>query len=875
MAWRRNAVRIYRALLFAYPAEFRHEYGSQMEQVFEGRLKSEPSLRVWLDTIADLAFSAPAEHLHILGADLKYGARMIRKAPAFTLVALLAMALGIGATTAVFSLVNAVLIRSLPYAEPEKLVYVWTPIPRLKDLPAEISPSSPDFYAFQKDSHSFSDLTMFQQERLTLVSSGGSRKLGAARVAGNFFHTLGATPQLGRAIDSGDDRPGHEHVAVISDALWRSTFAGDPGMLGKTLQLNREIFTVVGVMPAAFAYPHSADFPYSNGDISATQIWIPIALTEKQKSDFDTGTQATIGRLRSGVALQQAQAEMSALEAHLDPLLHPPFLQGCTALLRPFIDTAVGPVRPLLWLLLGAVSLVLQIACSNVANLLLARAAGRVHEMGIRTALGAERARLVRQMLTEAVLLALGGGALGAGIADAAVRLVVRLHPMDIPRLDETSLDARVLLFTLAASLLTGMIFGLLPALAASRVNVSRLLKQGGNKGIAGTSNSLRNGLIVTEVALSVILLAGAGVLIRSYLKVQAVDTGFVPSTLTMPVRLDERYDTPEKTGEFFRNLMTQVSRLPGVTSTGLVTALPLSHRESVSTFEIKGHAVKKETLVDARSATVSYFQSMGIRLLEGSFFAEQAAPGHPVETVVSQGFAKTYFPGEAAAGQQIRFDTSPTAPWHTIVGVVADVRHSSLEDNPRPAIYESFAQSPQSPGYLTVQAAGPGDRLISSIGKIVRSIDPAVAPEHAETMAQLVSEASSQRRFQTVVLSVFAATAVFLALVGLYGLMAYAVKQRTAEIGIRIALGASASRVLGMVVRKGLALVAIGLAIGLAGALAVTRLGASWLFGVSPADPATFLLVPVLILAVALCACLIPAWKATRIDPVSALRWD
>src|SRR5580704_9725242 len=358
MAWRRNAVRIYRALLFAYPAEFRHEYGSQMEQLFEDRLETEPWLRVWLDSIADLAFTAPREHFHILAADLRYGARMIRKSPAFTLLALFAMALGIGATTAVFSLVNAVLIRSLPYDQPDQLVYVWTPIPRLKELPTEMSPSSPDFYAFQQSSHSFSDLTMFQQENLTLVRPGGGRKLGTARVTGNFFHTLGATPELGRAIDAGDDRPGHEHVAVISDTFWHSTFGGDPGVLGKTLQLNREIYTVVGVMPAAFAYPHNTDFPYSNGDIASTQIWIPVALTEKQKSDFDTSTQAAIGRLRPGVGLQQAQTEMKALEARLDPVLHPPFLQGCTALLRPFIDTAVGPVRPLLWLLMGAVSLV-------------------------------------------------------------------------------------------------------------------------------------------------------------------------------------------------------------------------------------------------------------------------------------------------------------------------------------------------------------------------------------------------------------------------------------------------------------------------------------------------------------------------------------
>jgi predicted permease len=873
MAWRGSAARIYRALLLAYPAEFRHEYGSQMEQLFEDRLQSEPRLRVWLDTLADLALSAPKEHFHILAADLVYGLRMTRKSPAFTLVALFAMALGIGATTAVFSLINAVLLRSLPYGDPQHLVYIWTPNPRFKEIPLEMSPPSPDFYAWLPNQQSFSDLTMFNQQRFRMVEADRAQRVGGAAVAGNFFRALQAAPELGRAIEPQDDQPGHEHVVVIGDALWHSRFGGAPNVLGKTLHLNHEIYAIIGVMPRGFQYPHSADFPYSDSDIAATELWIPAALTPRQKSDWDAGRDAiTIGRLKPGVTLKQAQAEMSTLEARLDPILHPAEWRGFVALVRPFIDTTVGPVRPLLWMLLGAVTLVLLIACSNVANLLLARAAGRGYEMGIRTALGAERARLVRQMLTEAVLLALGGGALGLAIAYAALRVVMRVHPGDIPRLNETSLDARVLLFTAAASLLTGLLFGLLPALTASRVNVISLLKQGGNKGIAGTSNRLRNGLIITEVALSVILLAGAGLLIRSYLKVQAVDTGFAPSTFTVPLRLDDRYDSPQKAEAFFRNLTGQVTRLPGVQEAGLVTALPLSHRESISTIEIKGHVLKKDQTANSRAATVSYFQSMGIRLLEGRFFSDEAVTGHPDEVVVSQSFAKSFFAGEPAIGQQIR-EGGP--PWHPVVGVVADVRHSSLEEIPLPTLYRPFFPSAQSPAYLTVRAAVPEEQLAASIGKIVRSLDPSIELEHAGTMRQLMSEATSRRRFQTVVLSVFAAVAVFLALVGLYGLMAYAVKQRTAEIGIRIALGAPASRVLGMVVRKGLALVAIGLALGLAGAAAVTRLGVSLLYGVSAADPLTFLLVPVLIFVVALVACLIPAWKATRIDPITALRYD
>lgn len=873
MAWRRSAARIYRALLFAYPAEFRHEYGAQMEQLFEDRLAGEPWLRVSLATLADLSRSAPREHLHILAADLRYGARGIAKSPGFTLVALLALALGIGATTAVFSLINAVLLRSLPYASPERLVYIWTPIPRLKGVPPEMAPSSPDFYAWQQASHSFSALTMFQQHRFTLVSPDSAREIGGARVAGNFFSTLGARPALGRVIEARDDQSGHQQVAVIADALWRSTFGADPGVLGKTLQLDRGVYTVIGVMPPAFTYPHKTDFPYSDGDVRATQLWVPAALTVQQKTDWNANSDGVaIGRLRPGIGLKRAQAEMSALEARLDPVIHPASFRGWTALVRPFIDTAVGPVRPLLWLMLGAVSLVLLVACSNVANLLLARAAGRGHEMGVRTALGAERARLVRQMLTEAVLLALGGGALGVLVAYAAVRLVVRWRPGDIPHLEEASLDPHVLAFTVAASLATGLAFGLLPALTASRVNVSALLKQGGNKGIAGTSNRLRNGLIIAEVALSVMLLAGAGLLIRSYLKVQAVDTGFVPSTLSMRFVLDSRYDKPQKINDFYANLTGRIRNLPGVTLAGLISDLPLSHSESLSTLEIRGHALNKDETVDSRSATVSYFPSMGIPLREGRWFREQQMPHASAELLVSQSFAKRYVPNEPAIGQQIRFGDGD---WHIVVGVVADVRHSSLEESPQPTVYAPywFFQTPRS--YLTVRAAIPAERLAPSILQIARNLDPAIVPEHISTMRQLMEEDTGRRRFQTVVLAVFAGVAVFLALVGLYGLMAYAVKQRTTEIGIRIALGASASQVLRMVVAKGLALVAGGLGLGLAGALAVTRLGASWLFGVSAADPLTFLLVPLLILAVALVACLIPAWKATRIDPLTALRYD
>jgi len=875
MVWRRSAVKIYRALLLAYPAEFRHEYAPEMERLFADRLRSEPRLRVWLETLADIAWSAPKEHLHVAWGDLRYGARTLAKAPAFTAVALLAMAFGIGATTAVFSLVNAVLIRSLPYGDAERLVYVWTPNPRFEGTPREMTPFTADYYDWLRMSRSFSELALFHQEMLNVPGAQAAVRLGGARVTGNFFQTLRVSSAMGRTIDAEDDQPGHEHVAVISDRLWHSRFGGDPGVLGKMLSLNRESYQVVGVMPAAFVYPHDGDFPYGISGLRATDVWIPLAETEKQKLDRAQNPEdgVAIGRLRPGVTLREAQSEMSAIEARLDPL-YPPLFRGWQAYVQPFVESAVGNVRRLLWLLFGAVSLVLLISCSNVANLLAARAAGRTYEMGVRTALGAERVRLVRQMLTEALLLAAGGGALGVLLALGGIRVLVRLNPGEIPRMDETSLDIRVLLFSAGITFVTGLLFGLLPALAASRVDVTALLKQG-TRSITGPSKRLRSGLIVTEVALAVILLAGAGLLVRSYLNVLSVDTGFSASTLTMELRLDANYRTPGQRAALFRNLIGRIRTLPGVQSAGLVSAAPLSHHESITFVEVKGYPNRKDQTTDARSAGGGYFEAMDIHLLAGRFFTDDDATRKPPVVVVSRSFADLYFRGREAVGGQIRTGGRADAPWYTITGVVADVRHWSTEQAPKPTFYRPFFAEVDGHATLAIRSTLPPDRVTASVRGAVRSVDPTLALEQIRTMEQRVMESNNRRRFQTLVLAVFAAAAVFLALVGLYGLMAFAVKQRTAEVGLRLALGASRCQVLTMVLRQGLGLVAAGLALGLAAALPLTRVVAAWLYGVKAEDPLTFAAVPVMLLAVGLAACAIPAWKATRIDPVTALRYE
>ncbi|MEP6961276.1 MAG: ABC transporter permease, partial [Acidobacteriota bacterium] len=592
MDWHPSAVSLYRVLLLAYPAEFRREYGAELESIFAERLTQEPSWRLWLEAIRDAAVAAPREHIAILNSDVRHAVRLFANAPGFTSVALLVIALGIGSTATVFSLVNAVLLRSLPYGDADRLVYMWRPFTNVKELPLELSPSAADAIAWRERGSSFIEVTAFEQQML-LLTGGPPVRVSACRVFGNFFQTLDVHPQRGRLIEESDDRPGSGYVAVISDALWHARFGGDANVVGQTIEVNKKLYEVIGVMPKGFAYPHANDFP---GDLYSTrgptELWIPMALTPQQRADAegDADTSAAIGRLRPGVSMQQAQAEMSAIQKELAARYKEPELKdgGLGVLLKPFVETAVGPVRPLLQLLSGAVLLVLLISTSNVANLLLARAAGRVHEMGVRTALGAERARLLRQMLTEALLFAMAGGALGIAVSFVAVRLIAQLNPGDIPRFEETALDLRVLGFAVGVSVVTGLLLGILPARAALRPDVLNLLRQGG-RGVAGGASRTRSALIVIEVALSVVLLASAALFLRSYRSVQQEDKGFAPSTLTMNVAMDPE-QTPEQKSAKVRELMEAARRMPGVDAVGSVEGLPLSHFESIWRVEIEGN---------------------------------------------------------------------------------------------------------------------------------------------------------------------------------------------------------------------------------------------------------------------------------------------
>lgn len=803
---------------------------------------------------------------------------MLARSPGFAAVAILTLAIGIGANTAIFSLLNAVLIRSLPYEDPGQLVYVYTPTHDLTGVPLDaIGPSNGDFFDIQRQARSFSAITLFDQHWFNLSAEGAAQRVSGVFVLPNFFSTFGASPLFGRAFESADTEQGRRHVAIISNPLWQSAFGGSAQVLGKSIMLDGQIYQVIGVMPASFGYPSGNELPYSNA--GPTQIWLPWAMTPEEKTERDNSTGDAVARLRCGVTLAQAQAEMDTIVPRLGALhaASGPF-KDVYCVLRPFTETVVGGVRVFVWLLFGAASLVLLIACANAANLLLARAASRSHEMGIRSALGARRGRLIRQVLTEAVLLACAGGALGILIAEYAIGLLLHLNPGNIPRLNQTSLDLRVLVFALAVSLLTGVVFGILPALGVSRTNLSEILKQGGNKGVVGASKRWRHVLIVAEVTLAVVLLTGSGLLVRSYVNLQNVSIGFSDSALTMHMALDSRYGKPEQRSAFFHSVLDKLRTLPGVTSIGAVDALPLSHTEEMALFSVEGYPNKKGQVVDSRYATDNYFDAVDTPLLAGRVFTQSdQAPKAPSVLIVNEAFAKAYFQGRSAVGGHLClcYFTSGAPTWSTVVGVVANTRFSNLESTPPPQVYSPFWRNDLDQAYIALRTSLPPAKIIPAIRSAVASIDPTLAVADIQTMDQRVSGASALRRFQTSLFGVFAAVALFLAAIGLYGVMAYSVKQRTPEIGIRLALGAQPSSVLKLIVRQGMTLTVLGILIGVAVAFALTRLLSSLLYGIAPTDPATFILVSVVLLGVSFLACYIPARRAMRVDPIVALRYE
>lgn len=811
--------------------------------------------------------------------DTRYGVRSLLRTPAFTLTAVLTVGLGVGACTAVFSLVNAVLIRSLPYGDPERLVYLFTPNPNLKIPPEVICPAYGDYYDLRRESRSFESMSNFVQVMLNLDERGAIQQIGSARVDEDFFGTLRAQPEIGRAIDGEDAEAGRDKVAVISHSLWVSMFGGRADILKQSLVLDKASYRVIGVMPPEFEYPFGSDLPYGNSHIKFTQIWVPLVLNAKDKATREPGDNDTIARLRPGVSIREAQAEMAGIMVRLnkeypgDPKSDFGAMRQWGALIERLTDISIGPIRPLMRLLLAAVGVVLLIACGNAANLLLARAAERSRELGVRAALGAGRGRMVRQLLTESLLIGIGGCLVGVVLAYLFLRLLPRLDPGNIPRLDEASLDARVLLVAIGASLVTSLIAGIVPAVSASRRELTEYLKSQAMRGSIAGHSRMQSSLIVAQTAMVVVLLAAAGLLIRSYVKVETVETGFSKSTVTFHLSLDDGRYKPQEMGDFYRTLMSKLEALPGVQAAGAVNDLPLSNSESIGMIWVDGYPNKDFQQTEGRVVTPDYFAAMNIPLIAGRYFNESdTAVRHTA--IINQTFAKTYFANRDPLGGRITGDPRvKTTDWSTVVGVVADVRHMSLEDDPQPQIYNSGFDGADAS--IAVRATIPAAVAVNEIRMTLRAIDPNLALTDIRTMGDLVSLASARRRFQTSLLAAFAAIALLLALVGLYGLMSFSVNRRTREVGIRMALGAERRDVLLLVLRNASLLVVTGLAAGLVCTWVVTRALKSFLFEVSEHDPLTVLLVCLLLVVCGLVAALIPARRAASVDPMQALRTE
>jgi predicted permease len=772
---------------------------------------------------------------------------------------------------------TAVMFPPLPYGDVGRLVYITTPNRNAGEVPLEaFVPSNADYADMKRESKSFAAMTQFRQERFKLDHPG--LWLSGAVVDKDFFSTLEIEPELGRAIDAGDDQPGSAGVVVISHSVWQQLFNADPAVVGKSLELGGRFYRVIGVMGAGFNYPRKSEIDDGDAHIDATDVWVPLALTAKQRASRGlSGDNYALGRLKHGVSVRQAEAELSSIMQRLDPLHDEgTFRQGWYAYVKPFRQQFEGSSRPVLLLLMGAVCFVLLIACGNAAGLLLARSANRMHEMGVRATLGAGRSRLVRQLLTESLLLGTGGGIVGIVMAWVFLRLLLKLDPGNIPRMQEASLNGEVLAFATCIMFLTSLLTGMTPAIAASRVNLIQFLKAGGQTGAKGERSRLRSGLIVAQVAIVVVLLSGASLLIKSLIKVQAVPLGFSTTTLSMKIDLPENYSKPEQREEFYRTLLAQLRELPGTVAAGAVDSLPFGDTKGVGTFWVENYPNQEGQMTDGGSATPDYFSAMGVRILEGRAFSGRDSSTSPTAAIVNEAFAKKYFAGRDPIGKRILPGNPAVSPQDSknpriVVGVVADMRDWSMESPPQPQLFLPLRDP--SNAYIVIRSSLPAKDAVQSATSVLRRIDASLAFTKVHSMRELVSEASARRRFQTVLLSIFAGMATALALIGFYGLLTYTASRRGPEMGIRIALGATRNDILKLFLGQGLLVVAAGLAVGLGAAFVLTRFLSSSLYEVRASDPATFVLVPALLLVLAVVASLVPAQRAANSDPMIILR--
>jgi len=811
--------------------------------------------------------------------DLRYGARMLMKQPGFTLIAVFTLALGIGANTAIFSVVNAVLLKALPYADPQRIVVLWTDNPKLQLGGHEIPPANADISEWRARTQSFERIAVFRPNLADLSSEGEPERVGGVAVTAEFFLLLGVAPQAGRVITAADDQPGSDRVAVISHALWQRRFGGDPDIIGKTLTVNAENRVVVGVMPPGFQFPRGPEMPSGFGFAEQNDVWVPLAWDAERWQQPSRET-AVLARLKPGVALAQAQAELDTLVKRQDQLPTSP-ARGWTVEVRPLLTQIVGATRSLLLILLGAVGVVLLIACVNVANLLLIRATTRNREIAVRSALGARRSRIVRQLVTEALILSVCGGAAGMLLARWLLPVILALSPANIPRLDGVRIDSAVLAFTLLISLGASVLFGLAPALTASLVNPNETLKTAGQRAAGSPSRRWTDWLIASEVALTLVLLVAAGLLMRSLAHLYAVDPGFGASQVTaFELRASGRnYASYASRSQFFEQLLARLNATPGVEAAAAISILPLSGMENLEWITVEGRlndGREDPPSAERREVTFDYFKALGVPLRKGRVFSAQDDANAPLVVVVNETFVRQRLSGTDPLGARIKLGKPDSqSPWRTIVGVVGDVHSSSLTLAPRPQLYQPHTQFSQSRMTMVVKSSLAQADLIASVKASVKALDPSLPLAKIQTMEGVLSATTARPRFGTVLLALFAGLALLLALVGIYGSVAWAVSQRRPEIGLRMALGAQPFDLLKLVIRQGIKPVLAGLGMGLIGAVALTRLMSGLLFGVSASDPATFGGVTASLLVVALLACWIPARRATKVDPLTALRHE
>jgi len=796
--------------------------------------------------------------------DIRYGVRGLLKRPGFTVIALVALALGIGANTAIFSLVNAVVIRPLPFPDPDQLVWVFGNI-RSGGNRASVSP--PDFLDYRSQNKTFEQFAASGTQPLSvnLTGSGDPERITASMVTGNYFDTFGITPAIGRGLTLENEKSGQDQVTVLSHAFWQKRFAGDASIVGKTLTLDSRSYQILGVMPAGVSLPQTAD------------LWVPINFDgdpemKWRKAHF----LRPVGRMKPGVTLTQAQADTDMIAAHLEQQ-YPDSNTGWNLRLLSLREQLVGGTRTILFVLFGAVGFVLLIACANVANLLLVRAAARQKEIALRTALGASRLRIIRQMLTESLLLSILGGALGALLAVWGVQLLVSLSGDSLPPTVNVGIDTNVLAFTFVISIVTGLLFGLAPAFRTANVNLIDSLKDGA-RGSEGTlRNRTRSLLVVFESAVAVILLIGAGLLVRSLIALQRVDPGFdANNVLTLRIDLPrQKYEGEGRKAKFFEQLEARISSLPGVQSVGLITELPMSGQLNDLPFTVEGRppvTVDQAFDADFRLVNQHYFSALHIPLLRGRNFTEQEVREAKLVTVVSQQLVDTVFPNEDPMGKRLVSAMGGQA--FEIIGVVGDIRHRSLQNQPFPAMYFPILDVSTRMN-LVIRTQNDPLSIVGAVRQEVKALDPDQPISAVKRMSDWVDSSVSSQRYSTTLLAAFAALAMILAATGIYGVMSYTVAQRTHEIGVRMALGARRRDVLKLVVRHGMLLTLVGVIIGVAGALGLTRVMASLLFGVTAKDPLTFVAVAGLLSAVAFIACFVPALRATKVDPLVALRYE